>query len=183
MQHIPKKRIINEITKLLVAAEKLIQSYHQLQANDERFLDDLDLPEALLTDFTLTRNLFSIGLDDLGVFTAARGLEGVLRAIAQHRKLTYQVKGKAEALGEADFHDLIEAFARLTLTNGNPVIDKETRSTLQYARTVRNATAHPNNKRRQTARETAAVMANAAQDLWTTNKSARLKKVPLIKNW
>jgi hypothetical protein len=178
------RRIINEVNELIDAADKLLQGYHQLQNEDERFLGDLDLPEALQADFTLSRNLFSIGLDDLGVFAAGRGLEGVLRAIARRRKLTYQVKGKNEPLQDADFHDLTEAYARIKLANGTPLIDKEARSLLEFARTVRNATAHPGSKKqRRTAHQLADVIAHAAQHLWTTNKGARLSKTQLIKNW
>ena len=70
------------------------------------------------------------------------------------RKLTYQVKGKAELLQDADFHDLSEAFSRIKLANGTTLIDKESRSLLEFARTVRNSTAHPGGKQqRRTARQ------------------------------
>lgn len=78
-------RILRELDQLVLAADKLIAGYHQLQQEDEAFLDHLDLPSALRADFLLCRNLVSIGLDDIGVFAASRGLEGVLRAIARKR--------------------------------------------------------------------------------------------------
>jgi hypothetical protein len=131
------RRIIREVSDLMIAANKLLEGYRELLREDERLLDDLDLPDELSADFTLSRNLFSIGLEDLGVFAAGQGLEGVLHAIARRRKLIYQVKGKAERLQDADFHDLSEAFASIKLAYGIPLIGKQTMS-LDFARTIRN---------------------------------------------
>lgn len=81
--------LVWEINTLIAGAARLLEGYHKLTEDDQRFLDGLDLPADLLADFTLSRNLFSVGFDDMGLFAAGRGLEGVLRAIARKSKLTY----------------------------------------------------------------------------------------------
>jgi hypothetical protein len=176
-------RIVREVNDLLTASLKLLEGYHKLQEDDERFLGNLELPDNLKTDFVLGRNLFSIGLDELGVFAAGRGLEGVLRDIASRRKLTYRVKGKDEPLDTATFHDLAEAFSRIKLTNGTPLIDKQTRSLLELARNARNSAAHPGTQSHRTERQLAEIIANAAQHVWTACKGTRLTKAPIIRDW
>jgi hypothetical protein len=168
-------RVFSEVSDLVDAAEKLLEGYHQLQAEDERFLDHLELPSELLADFVLCRNLFSVGLDELGVFAAGRGFEGVLRTIAKRRKI---VTTKGLAAAEASLAELIECFARLQLAGGRPLIEKDTRSLLDYARNSRNATAHPHGRKRQTARQLADVIASEAQHLWDTCKRARFATNP-----
>ncbi len=168
-------RIFPEVNDLVEAAEKLLQGYHQLQEDDKRFLEHLDLPSELLADFALCRNLFSVGLDDLGVFAAGRGFEGILRTIAKRRKI---VTTKGLPAAEASLAELIECVARLKLAGGRPVIEKDTRSLLDYARNSRNATAHPHGRKRQTARQLAEVIASEAQHLWDTCKRARFATTP-----
>lgn len=183
-QYAVTHRLISEVNEFVAAADKLLLGHHQLQEEDERFLEYLDLPDDLRADFTLSTNLFSVGFDEMGLFAAGRGLEGVLRAIARRRKLTYRVKEKSELLQDADFRDLTEAFARTKLANGTPLIDKQTKSVLELARTVRNATAHPGGKSQgQTARQLSDVIARTAQHLWTTSNGSRFAKAELIKNW
>src|SRR5262245_53495019 len=78
-----------------------------IKAEDRFIVGVLDLPPSLESDFRTSRNLFSIGFDEVGLLIAGRGLEGVLRKIAYTRKIVLGVKGKASPVFEADIYDLI----------------------------------------------------------------------------
>jgi hypothetical protein len=57
---------------------------------------------------SLGRNLFSVGFGEIGLLVAGRGLEGVLRRVAQDGKIFMQpVKGKPRPANEVDFADLV----------------------------------------------------------------------------
>lgn len=158
------------MTELVAASEKLLLGYHTVQTEDERFLDNLELPDKLLADFILCRNLFSVGMDDMGLFAAGRGFEGVLRAIARRRNI---LTAKGEHAAEGHLFDLIEAFAGLRFANGDRVIEKDTQSLLHYAREARNASAHPRGRKRGSAREISEIIASEAQHVWDTCKRSR----------
>src|SRR5262245_65585889 len=53
-----------------------------IKAEDRFIVGVLDLPPSLESDFRTSRNLFSIGFDEVGLLIAGRRLEGVLRKIA-----------------------------------------------------------------------------------------------------
>lgn len=163
-------RIFAEVNELVSASEKLLHGYHQLQEEDARLLEKLDLPNDVIGDFTLCRHLFSVGFDDMGVFAVGRGFEGVLRAVAKRRNI---LTAKGAPAADARLVDLIETFAGLRFANGEPVIDKDTRSLLDYARNARNATAHPRGRKRETARQLAEIIASEAQHVWDRCKRAR----------
>src|ERR1700685_1820546 len=60
-------RLSREIDQMVVDTHELLRGYRELLDTDERFLlEDLRLPDDLQADFRLARNLFSIGLDDVG---------------------------------------------------------------------------------------------------------------------
>ena len=170
------KRIFREIGKLTEASSKLLLGYNKLQQEDDRFLiSELNLPEELQPDFFLSRNLFSVGFDELGVLVACRGLEHVLREIAKQRKI--KLPGKADKSAcDADLHDLIESFAQLRFLNGTSVLDKQVLALLHYGRTVRNASAHPGNRPRQTARHLAQVIASEAEHVWNACEITRFRR-------
>ena len=99
-------RLSREIDQMVVDTHELLRGYRELLDTDERFLlEDLRLPDDLQADFRLARNLFSIGLDDVGLFMAGRGLEGVLRRIAAKRKIVLESKGRTTPVSETDLHD------------------------------------------------------------------------------
>lgn len=81
-----------------------------VREDEQLLIDGLDLPEELTYDFRLARNVFSIGLDEVGLFVAGRGLEKVLRRIARGRKIAVVVRTKQKPAAEPDFYDLIEAY-------------------------------------------------------------------------
>jgi hypothetical protein len=61
-------RISAEIYQLTVDINGILDGYERLAREDELLLlDGLDLPEELMCDFRLARNVFSIGLDEVGL--------------------------------------------------------------------------------------------------------------------
>lgn len=182
-------RACEEINELVGAARALLVKYHAIKSDDAKFLvDGLDLPEALIGDFTLARDLFSVGFDAVGVLIAGRGLEGVLRAIAARRKIAIVSKGHTQPAAEADLHDLIEAMYRVRWKVRNArLISAQARGLLQYLRTVRNSHAHPGGADtllESESREFAVVLASSAKRLWSQAASrARLDPLAVVKNW
>jgi hypothetical protein len=88
-----------EICQLTKDIDGLREGYQRLVREDGQLLiDGLDLPEELTYDFRLARNVFSIGLDEVGLFVAGRGLEKVLRRIARDRKIAVVVRTKQKPL-------------------------------------------------------------------------------------
>ena len=68
-------RIFHEINQLIDDVWELLGGYREIARSDGALLvDDLDLPADLLADFALSRNLFSVGFDDVAVLIAGRGL-------------------------------------------------------------------------------------------------------------
>lgn len=182
-------RILHEIQQLRRDVDKLLAGYDQMARDDERlFLDGLDLPEELEEDFRLARNLFSIGLDEVGLFTAARGLEKVLRKIAQDRKLVTVFKNKQRPTEEIDFYDLIETFARVSWKSSRAsLISPDAKALLHYLRTLRNRGAHKRHGRSEDEgiREKACLVAKIAGQLWASvhGKRARLYPILIAKDW
>ena len=182
-------RIVYEVQKLVDDINKLVAGYRHMEREDERLLlEELELPKALEEDFRLARNLFSIGFDEVGLLIAARGLEKVIRRIASDRHIQITIGPKTEPATEADLHDLIEAMARVRWkVKGTALITKETRTLLQYVRTVRNSGAHVGTQDEGTEqlRRTASIIAHAANRLWksvSTNR-AKLDPTTIVKKW
>ncbi len=183
-------RIARELDQLARDTDDLLRAYDRLVEEDPRLLlDRLSLPDDLAADFRLTRNLFSVGFDDVGILIAGRGLEGVLRAIARARKIMILVKGKAEPVYDADAYDIIEALSHVRWkASGVRLLDRETKALLHYLPTKRNGGAHP-----QTAagipaaspRETAVIITDVANNLWRSVTTTRAWLDPLLvpKTW
>lgn len=182
-------RILREIQQLTKDVDKLLAGYDQVARDDERlFLEGLELPEELEDEFRLARNLFSIGLDEVGLFTAARGLEKVLRKIAQDRRLVTVLKNKQKPTEEVDFYDLIETLARVSWKSSRvSLISADTKALLHYLRTLRNRGAHKRHGRSEDEgiREKACLVAKTAGQLWGSvhGKRARLDPLIVAKDW
>lgn len=182
-------RIAVEIYQLTKDIDGLLEGYQRLVREDEQLLiDGLDLPEELTYDFRLARNVFSIGLDEVGLFLAGRGLEKVLRRIARDRKIAVVVRTKQKPAAEADFYDLIEALSRVSWkTRKVPLITKDTRALLHYLRELRNRGAHKEETVASVegAREKATVIAKTAMQLWSRvdGNRARLDPTVILKDW
>ena len=181
-------RISSEIGQLARDISELLQGFHDLVKVEDRFIiDNLELPSDLESDFRLARNLFSVGFDEVGLLIAGRGLEGVLREIAEVRKIVLEIKGKTSPACEADTFDLIEAMFHIRWkTKKTRLITGETRALLHYLRTIRNSRAHPPAHGSHTAnsRETAIVIAETANKLWKEAASrAHITPTTVQKTW
>ena len=182
-------RVGSEIHQLVSDISELLQGFQEFSRTDDKFIvGDLDLPPQLEADFRLARNLFSVGFDEVALLMAGRGLEGVLREIADARKILLDVKGKTTPASEADLCDLIEAMYQIRWkTKKTRLITPETKALLHYLRTLRNSAAHSSRVRRTVAnpRATAAVVAQTANRLWTEVSSSRSRLAPSIvqKTW
>jgi hypothetical protein len=182
-------RIVHEVWEFAEAVAELLEGYERLAREDERLLlDDLDLPDALEEDFRLARNLFSLGFDEVALFAASRGLEKVLRRIAHDKKIILINGKKTEPAGEANLHDLIETMSQVRWkVRGTHFLTKETKSLLEYVRTVRNSGAHSGRQDAETKnlRHTASIISRSAQRLWNSSTSSRARLTPTVvqKNW
>lgn len=182
-------RISHEIHQLMKDIGKLLQGYQELIQADEKFIvGDLDLPPPLEAEFYLARNLFSMGFDEVGLLVAGRGLEGVLRQIADARKISLVDRGKTSPASEADVYDLIETMFQIRWkTKGTRLITSETKTLLHYLRTLRNSRAHATRGKKSVVspRETAVVVAETANQLWheVTMTRARLTPTAVQKSW
>jgi hypothetical protein len=151
-----------------------------MKSDDEKFLVyNLDLPSELESDFRQARNLFSIGLDDVGVFIVGRGLEMTLRSIAKKRSIMISRRNQIEPASEADLFDLIEAMASLRWKRtASKLITTETKALLHYLRVLRNSSAHPilqGNRSAIGAREIASLATETASRLWKDATTTRAK--------
>lgn len=182
-------RIVHEIREFTDAIAQLLDGYERLAREDERLLlDDVEMPGPLKEDFRLSRNLFSLGFEDVGLFLAARALEKVLRKIARDRKITLVSGKKTEPAHGANLHDLIETMSQVRWkVRGTHLLSKEMKALLEYVRTVRNSGAHSGRDEAEpeNLRETASIIARSAQRLWSSATSTRAKLIPTTvqKNW
>ena len=181
-------RIASEIHQLVKDIDQMLSGYYSLIEADRRLIvENLDLPDSLESDFRLARDLFSAGFDEIALLIAGRGLEGVLRKIAEDRKISLQAK-KLIPASEADASDLIEIMYHVKWkATGVRLISQETRALLHYLRTLRNGNAHPraDAKPNPTARESALVVSETANRLWNQMSKTRAQIDPKIveKNW
>ena len=183
------ERISFEIQQLLEDIGELLDGYRQMSREDEQLImGKTDLPESLEHDFRLSRDLFSVGFDEVGLLMAGRGLEGVLREIARNRRILLEVKGKRTSASDADFSDLIETMSRIRWkTRGTPLFPRDIKALLHYLRTIRNSGVHPglSVQTSEDCRKTATVVANTANRLWKSVASSRARLDPTIvqKSW
>ncbi|HLJ88524.1 MAG TPA: hypothetical protein VKZ53_17015 [Candidatus Angelobacter sp.] len=181
-------RIASEIHQLVKDIDEMLSGYDALiRADQTLIVDTLDLPDFLAADFRQARDLFSVGFDETALLIAGRGLERVLRKIADSRKISLQMK-KLIPASEADTYDLIEAMYRVKWkATGVRVISQDTKMLLHYLRTLRNGGAHPSQdtKSNSTAREAALLVSNTANRLWNqvSKNRARLEPKTVQKDW
>jgi hypothetical protein len=186
--HADAGTLMKEIQAFLLAVDNLLEGFSDnVREDSELFLEGSVLPEFLLREFKLARDLFSVGFDEVGIFAAGRGLEGVLRAFAGHKGVFLRHQGKTRPASEADFRDLIEICYRLRWkSDKSRIIDQDTKSLLDLLRTVRNSTAHPNQRRQQQNwRELAIMTSTTANNLWkdAQRKRAQLVSKTVDKDW
>jgi hypothetical protein len=154
----------------LQACRDLLADLAAMAEDDVSFLvSELKVPDNLASDFYLARDLFSVDLDGVGVLVAARGLEGVLRRVAEWQQITLVTGRGQQRACDAEMRDVIEVMhhARWKATK-RALISTEMKGLLHYLRAVRNSDAHssPERPTRAAARETASLIAKAANDVW-----------------
>ncbi len=179
-----------EISQLVRDAKELLRGFEQIAREDEDFLlGNLDLPDQLLRDFRLARDLFSVGFDDVGLLISGRGLEAVLRGIADLHDMRLDASGKEIPLSEASFYDLIEAMYHCRPGGDRArMISLETRQLLHFLRSARNARAHPQlaeGAMLGSPRDAAGLVARLASQLWETKSQPDegLRKYVVRKSW
>lgn len=184
-----EKRIYHELDKYISATENLITGYNQFVKDDSNFLlDDLSFPPELKKDFILSRNLFSVGFDEIGLLIAGRALEGVLRRIIQEKQVKITSKNRSTPGWESDFYDLIELSYRVMWKSPlTRLIDNKTRQLLHFLRNLRNSSAHPSSHQpfQKSAREAATMVVEIANYLWSSVSDFKgpVKKVQINKDW
>ena len=167
----------------------MLSGYYSLIEADRRLIvENLDLPDSLESDFRLARDLFSVGFDEIALLVTGRGLEGVLRKIADVRKISLQTTKKLIPASEADASDLIEIMYHVKWkATGVRLISQETRALLHYLRTLRNGGAHPRADARPNpiARESALIVSETANRLWKQMSKTRAQIEPktVQKSW
>ncbi len=184
------RRIFREVATFVEAVDALVAAYHELVTSHDEYLSiEYNLPDSVRADFRLARDLLSVGLDEVSLLIAGRGLEGTLRHIAKDRRVTLEDKGKAAPASEVDFYHLIEGFGRLRWRGtGVPLLDKDAVALLHYLRSIRNAGAHPvvgGERKSESAREITKVTVETAGSLWkdATKAGARLVSTKVERNW
>ncbi len=184
------KRIFREVANLVEAVDELVRGYHDILTSDSEYLAiDRDFPDSVVVDFRLARDLLSVGVEDVGLLIAGRGLEAMLQHIAKDRSVVIVEKGKSTLACDASFYDLIEAFGRLRWRGKSArLVDKDAVALLHYLRSIRNAGAHPaagRGRKRESAREITKVTVEMAGSLWreTTERGAKLVSTKVAKDW
>lgn len=149
---------------LLRATEALMQSIHEFWETDESFLNCVpDLPDDLKADFVAARDVMSLGFTEAGLIYAGRGLEGVVRRIANDHNLF-----PGRPIERARFAEILTALEGKRFSNSRRlVIDEQTKHRLHLSRAMRNHSAHPDSQRETEGyREEAILMARKANELW-----------------
>jgi hypothetical protein len=165
----------NGTMELLRATENMMQAIHDFWETDDSFLKYVpDLPDDLKADFVLARDVMSLGFTEAGLIYAGRGLEGVVRRIANDHNL---FPGKA--IERARFNEILTTLETKRFSQDRKlVIDEQTKYRLHLSRTMRNHSAHPDSQRgSQGYREEAILMAQKANELWEKCSRAGVKIV------
>jgi hypothetical protein len=101
------------------------------------------LPDDLQTDFVAARDVMSLGFTEAGLIYAGRGLEGVVRRIANDHNL---FPGKP--IERVRFAEILTALEAKRFSNDRKlVIDEQTKHRLHLSRAMRNHSAHPDSQR------------------------------------
>lgn len=183
-------RIYSELVKLIHATEDLLKGFDELTSEGCNFIiNEIDVPVPLINDFKIARDLFSVGLEEVGLLITGRGLEGVLREISRKRGIMIQKNTGTSPACDADFYDLIETFYRLKWKRDKSrFIDPQTKSLLHFLRMIRNSGAHPkyqNALKQKNSRELTKVVVQTANALWNNanRKGAGLVEKVIKKDW
>jgi len=184
--------IFGEIRRFMKGCDDLCKGFFELSREDEEFLiHQLKLPKKLRSDFVVARDLFSVGMDEVGLLVVGRGVEAVLRETARLKRLVIVDHGKSKGkpAQEADFYDLIEVLYRTRFRkDGSRFLEKKDRHLLHFLRDIRNASAHPSegsSNEERNAREVARLAAAMADKYWqkVTDRTVRIASRAIEKDW
>ncbi|AGK60967.1 hypothetical protein Asulf_00963 [Archaeoglobus sulfaticallidus PM70-1] len=183
-----RKRI--EVKRYLDAAKKLLDEFYEIVEEFDWFLMEeiRDLPTDLQKDFRVARDLFSVGMEEQGVFAALRGLEGVLRRISKNLGVKIIKKDKQEPLHKQSLTNLTEGLYRVRWRdNGERVVTKEIKDLIKFLISLRNKKAHPDDTTDifDNWREIAITTARAANGLWVISKEGKreVESTEVIRDW
>jgi hypothetical protein len=177
------------LRQLAKDTDVLLTAFYSMQEEGSEFLvPDLKMPPDLAMDFYLARDCFSVGLDDIGLLVAGRGLEGIVRRIIRDRRVQLQIKNSSGLASEADFADVVEVARRLRWRKDETrLFSSDTIQLLHWQRDIRNAGAHPGSRRQsKESRTVARAVLELCDHLWkihTSNTRAQLKDLLIIKAW
>lgn len=168
------------------AAKELSRKLDDIIKENENFLLDEvnELPEDLQQDFRVARDLFSVGMEESGVFASLRGLEGVLREVSKRLGLEIQKKKKQEALSDQDLAVIIDKLYEIKWKDNNETILSQPNATfIHFLRQLRNKTAHSDEtlKTFHSWREAASFSARTAKSIWeASNEGTREVKTQVV---
>lgn len=180
----------HHVEQLLDAAVRFFAAGHNFFEQSGRFVAEeaRRLPPGLRSFFETAWHLFSVEQYESGVFSALRGLEGVLREVLRRQKIMLRVGNREHPLHEQALHDLIQAASELRWVRGGAaVLTKQAAAQLHFLRHARNAAAHPDpdGSAEEEWRETSTLGARAAVRLWRGSQEGRRKCNPKVvqKTW
>lgn len=165
-----KRRV--RLNRLLPASEGLRDVVREYQSADWCRVDQStsDLPDALLIHFRESRDLLSIGADDMAAFAALQGLEATLRRVVRWDRPEHP-EGRSAGLSK-----LLQHASTLRYRDHSPVLEKQARSLLEHLRDVRNGIVHVRHVRgASVARDTINIAAKQAAALWVGSGNGRKK--------
>lgn len=170
-----------DLRQLAEDTRELLDGFEEMARADADFLvSGLRLPDSLLRDFRLARDLFSVGLDEIGLLVAGRGLEGVVRAILAERRISTP---RAKPAAEAHLNEMIDILRQLRWkADKKPFLPRGAAEILHWLRETRNIGAHPQVDEGHPLgppRELALLVTQAAQRLWQLHTSKRRRHLVL----
>lgn len=169
-----------DLRQLAEDTRELLDGFKEMERADADFLvSGLNLPEPLLRDFRLARDLFSVGFDEIGLLIAGRGLEGVLRAILAERRVSIGISRAKSA--EADLNDMIDILKQLRWkANKTRFLPRGAAEILHWLRITRNIGAHSQVGEVRplgSPRELAVLIAQVANQLWQLHTTKRRRRL------
>jgi hypothetical protein len=177
--HRPPRRY--DLKRLAEDTRKLLKGFDEMELADSSFLlSEIDLPDDLMRDFRLARDLFSVGFDEVGLLISGRGLERVLRTILADRSISRGGHSTRPA-AEGTLNDMIESLEKLRWkVDKKRFLPRGAVEILHLLRTVRNIGAHAPTEEVPSfspPRELALLIGRAANQLWRLHTSKRRKRL------
>jgi len=179
----------HDLVQLHDDVEELLSAFDAELQEDARFLVDNvhELPEELLLDFRTSRDLCSVGSEEVGLMVCGRAFEKVVRAVMG--RLGVQILSKKTIDAEkAMLNDLIESMRKLRWKeNGEDVFSPQSIALMNWIRIVRNGAVHEGEEYvAGDERTTATLLAQISGRLWEMakrNAMRQLESTIIQKDW